>query len=341
MSWGEKDGRIYGRKQAPAWPGPQTSLVPTPVPASGVGGPDGWCFAWLSGLAWALSEQHALLRAVSAWASTSCPFQEERNTRWVGRRRGAAQPLRVSWATPAVAPPACCPCALASAHPLQPAGTSSLSRPPNPAVQGHGGPEAGRMSGASRAGWGLDHRLFQGTVGCRSSCGQRLPVARPWRAQPCPGLLAPSQPCTPKPCLGGAHGPQLVTSGQRHGGLPPLQPGPAGCWERGQPRPSHPCPSPGSLGGAASWGWHCGPLPSSLTSSLVHCPPRPARCPQGLSLRVQAQASNHLLLWFSGPRCHCPGALLPHCPPPPTLPCGLSRAWDGWSRPGPSSQLPR
>lgn len=139
MSWGEEDGRIYGRKQAPAWPGPRTSLVPAPVPASEVGGPDGWCFAWLSSLAWALSEQHALLRAVSAWASTSCPFQEERNARRLGRRRGAAQPLRVSWATPAVAapvaPPACCPCALASARTLQPASRDFIVvPPPNPAV---------------------------------------------------------------------------------------------------------------------------------------------------------------------------------------------------------------
>lgn len=231
------------------------------------------------------------------------------------------------------------PCALASARPLQPAGTSSLSRLPNPAVQGRGGPEASRMSGASRAGWGPDHRLFRGTVGRSSSRGQRLPVTRPRRAQPCPGLWAPSQPYTPEPCLGGRTWPPvsyLWAEAQRL-----TSPAARARWllGEGRPRPSHPCPSPGSPGGAASWGWHCGPLPSPLTSSLAHCPPSPARCPQGLSLRVQVQASNHPPLWFSGPRYHCPGALLPHCPPPPTLPCGLSRAWDCWSRPGPS-QLP-
>ena len=308
MSWGEKDGRIYGRKQGPAWPGPQTSLVPAPVPASGVGGPDGWCFAWLSSLAWALSEQHALLRAVSAWASTSCPFQEERNTRWVGRRRGAAQPLS-ELGHPGRGRPR------GPAHllPLRPGFSSpapasrdcSVVPPPQPRSPGTRG-SRGRQ----------DVRRLPGGVGARppplpGDSGVQLltwadPATRPWRAQPCPGLLVPSQPCTPEPCLG-AHTALIVTSGQRHRGLPPCSQGPLAAGG-GAATPFSPLPQPWLPG----WGSLLGLAlrASPLLSDLLTCP-------------LLAQTST----MPAGPQPPCPGpslqpptplVLRPQVPLPPT-----------------------
>lgn len=156
----------------------------------------------------------------------------------MGRRRGAARPLTVTWATPAMA----APYGPAAPVPSQP-GASSLSRPrSHPEVQGCGGQEASRTSGASRVGWGLDRRLFRGTGRHSSSPGRRLPVTRPWRAQPCSGLWVPSQPCTLEPCPGGTHGPQLVISGQRHRR-------PASSWLLGEgaATPLSPLPQPQAL----------------------------------------------------------------------------------------------
>lgn len=229
MSWGEKEGRKLREEAGPglAWPLDQ----PGPCPGASL---RGWGSRWM---VLRMAERSGLgpVRAARAAAGSFCLGKHQ--LPFPGRAACLSGGTE-AWGRPAPRIELCHPgrgrpCALASARPLQPAGTSSLSRPPNPAVQGRGGPEASRMSGASRAGWGPDHRLFRGTVGRSSSRGQRLPVTRPRRAQPCPGLWGPSQPYTPEPCLGGAHGPQLVTSGQRHRGLPPLLPGPAGCWGRG------------------------------------------------------------------------------------------------------------
>lgn len=142
--------------------------------------------------------------------------------------------------------------------------------PPNPAVQGRGGPEAGKMPGASRAGWGLDRHLFQGTEAAGDTSVEG--AALPWAVGAQPAVH-------PEPCPGGAHGPQLAASGQRHRGLPLAQ-GPLAAGG-GAATPFSPLPQPrlpgwGSLLGLAL---RASPLPSDLLTCPL--PAQPSMMPPG------------------------------------------------------------
>lgn len=199
---------------------------------------------------------------VYAWVSTSCPFQEEQNARWVGRRRGAAQPFTVTRATPAVAA-RCGPAA-----PVPTPASLGLHHPPGP-LPPHG-------PGMWGSGGQQDIGGLLGGVGARPP-----PLPRDREAQLLTWAWAPSQPCTLEPCPGGAHGPQLVISGQKH--RYPSSPWLLG---EGAATPLSPCPSP-RLSGFALWASPLGgarlaapPLPSALLT--CPSPTQPSTMPTGL-----------------------------------------------------------
>lgn len=207
---------------------------------------------------------------------------------------GAAQPFTVTRATPAVA-------ARCGPAPVPTPASLGLHHPPGP-LPPHG-------PGMWGSGGQQDIGGLLGGVGARpaaSSEGQG-PAA--------PHVGVGAQPAVhPGAVPGGAHGPQLVISGQKHRYLPlPWLLG------EGAATPLSPCPSPSSLGS------HCGPLPGRCPSGSSSLPLYPPHLP----ITHPAQHDAHRA-WASMPK------------PPTTHPSGPRVFLEAGplEQVGPSSQLP-